>query len=565
MKVAVEGCCHGELDTIYSQIQALETRNKYTVDLLLICGDFQAIRNHQDLQCMAVPDKYKQLGGFYKYYTGEKTAPVLTIVIGGNHEASNYMWELYHGGWLAPNIYYLGEAGCVRVNGVRIAGASGIFKSHDFTRGHFEKMPYDRSMVRSIYHIREYAVRKLSLLTSRLQVFLSHDWPQSITDHGDLPTLLQRKTFLRGDIMSGQLGSPPLLGLLRALQPEWWFAAHLHTRFEACVVHGEPTAADAASDEIAVDASEQVQRDPNEIVIDDEELDAAPAPPSAASAPVSRDPNEIVLDDEEFDAAPAPAPPAPVPRAPLNPDEITLSDLEDEVVAPPPPPPPAPNRAPPRRQPQKWARPAALPGQRTTNFLALDKCGPKRQYLEVVDIPMPQGFLPPDSVSDSVSDSPTNKGKGKATTPPPRLTYDLEWLAISRAFHPFLALTQFQRAFPLEDAARALVAEARTWITDDLRAREPYLDAEDLEVTQVQEFVMTAPGPGREDEVGGRRAQPPWYTNPQTVKFCELIGVVNRINAPPTAPAAAAAVPADKSVLKPGDDAAVHAMLFREV
>lgn len=29
-----------------------------------------------------------------RYYSGEATAPVLTIIIGGNHEASNYMWEL---------------------------------------------------------------------------------------------------------------------------------------------------------------------------------------------------------------------------------------------------------------------------------------------------------------------------------------------------------------------------------------------------------------------------------------------------------------------------------------
>lgn len=35
--------------------------------MVLINGDFQAVRNHQDLQCMAVPDKYKQLGTFYKY------------------------------------------------------------------------------------------------------------------------------------------------------------------------------------------------------------------------------------------------------------------------------------------------------------------------------------------------------------------------------------------------------------------------------------------------------------------------------------------------------------------
>jgi hypothetical protein len=126
-----------------------------------------------------------------------------------------------------------------------------------------------------------------------------------------------------------------------------------------------------------------------------------------------------------------------------------------------------------------------------------------------VDIPIP---LTPESSSELEPSSATSdKGKGKAKSPPPsgqpRLTYDAEWLAISRAFHPFLSLTRLQRAFPLEDAARALVAEARTRIADDLRAREPGLDIEDLEVTQIQEFQMTAPGPGREEQMGGRRAQ----------------------------------------------------------
>jgi len=110
-QVAVAGCCHGQLDATYKQIRDLEARNNYKNDLLLINGDFQAVRNHQDLVCMAVPEKYRHLGTFYKYvavcmsgcdlahictryYIGEEKAPVLTIVIGGNHEASNYMWEL---------------------------------------------------------------------------------------------------------------------------------------------------------------------------------------------------------------------------------------------------------------------------------------------------------------------------------------------------------------------------------------------------------------------------------------------------------------------------------------
>lgn len=66
-QIAIEGCCHGALDAIYKHIGQLETKHRYKVDLLLICGDFQAVRNHRDLQCMSVPDKYKELGGFYRY------------------------------------------------------------------------------------------------------------------------------------------------------------------------------------------------------------------------------------------------------------------------------------------------------------------------------------------------------------------------------------------------------------------------------------------------------------------------------------------------------------------
>jgi lariat debranching enzyme len=52
-------------------------------------------------------------------------APVLTLVVGGNHEASNYMLDLFHGGWLAPNIYYLGAAGVVRAGRGEVGGGRG--------------------------------------------------------------------------------------------------------------------------------------------------------------------------------------------------------------------------------------------------------------------------------------------------------------------------------------------------------------------------------------------------------------------------------------------------------
>jgi hypothetical protein len=47
------------------------------------------------MACIAMPAKYRVLGDFADYYAGRKKAPVLTIFIGGNHEASNYLNELY--------------------------------------------------------------------------------------------------------------------------------------------------------------------------------------------------------------------------------------------------------------------------------------------------------------------------------------------------------------------------------------------------------------------------------------------------------------------------------------
>lgn len=66
MKIAVEGCCHGELDKIYETIGYLERKEGMKVDVLLCCGDFQAVRNEGDLKCMAVPLKYRHMQTFYK-------------------------------------------------------------------------------------------------------------------------------------------------------------------------------------------------------------------------------------------------------------------------------------------------------------------------------------------------------------------------------------------------------------------------------------------------------------------------------------------------------------------
>jgi lariat debranching enzyme len=142
------------------------------------------------------------------------------------------------------------------------------------------------------------------------------------------------------------------MGLLRNLQPTWWFAAHLHTRFEARVRH------DPALETTTTTTS----------------------PSSSRSGPQSRadNPDEITIDDDAVEDSrfDAPSSSAMVPRvaesiAPptlQNPDEIALDD-EIEAVEPPPP---------------------APPPTRETKFLALDKCLPHRQFLEASPLPSPR-------------------------------------------------------------------------------------------------------------------------------------------------------------------------------
>lgn len=173
----------------------------------------------------------------FRYYSGEKVAPVLTIFIGGNHEASNYLQELPYGGWVAPNIYYLGYAGVVRYKGVRIGGISGIYKGFDYFKGHFEKPPYDPNMMRSVYHYRQQETFRLQQLLEPIDIMMSHDWPNNVYNYGNAGQLIRFKPHFRDEIHENKLGSPPCYELLKKLQPTYWFSGHLHCKFAAVIPH----------------------------------------------------------------------------------------------------------------------------------------------------------------------------------------------------------------------------------------------------------------------------------------------------------------------------------------
>jgi len=328
------------------------------VDLLIICGDFQAVRNLVDLECMACPPKYRQMGDFYQYWKGEKQAPVPTLFIGGNHEASNHLAGLYHGGWAAPNIYFMGYSGVVKFGGLRIGGISGLYNEREYDLGHYERPPYDHSAMRSIYHYRRMETFKLAQLQSPLDIFISHEWPTGIYHYGDTAALLRTKPYFKDEINKNILGAKPLEDLLFKLQPARWFSAHLHVHFEAQVPHPQ-----------------------------------------------------------------------------LN----------------------GPTRV--------------------TQFMALDKCLPRRTFLRIIDVP-------------------------DKTGQPKKLSYDPEWLGIVKAADPFMNMARTRTRLP----ERLNVAEI---VLPDLTIPANFKDCLDVP------------------------------SNPQTDAFCKLLGIANRFSSRPAAPIAA--------------------------
>ena len=240
MKIAVEGCAHGELNKIYESVAYIETREGIKVDLLICCGDFQSVRDQNDMRSMAVPQKFMEMKDFHEYYSGKRKAPILTLFIGGNHEAALYLWELPYGGWVAENIYYMGYAGVVNFAGYRIGGISGIYKGRDYYKGHFEKPPFNEDTKRSFYHVRSVDVAKIKLLAddeNPIHLFLSHDWPKGIYHHGNCEQLLRFKPYFKQEIDNNELGSDAADDLLKTLKPAYWFSGHLHAKFSALFEH----------------------------------------------------------------------------------------------------------------------------------------------------------------------------------------------------------------------------------------------------------------------------------------------------------------------------------------
>lgn len=442
------------------------------MDLLLIGGDFQAVRNEQDLLSMNVPAKYREMHDFHRYYSGETKAPYLTIVIGGNHESSGYIQELYYGGWLAPNIYYLGAAGVVNYKGLRIGGISGIFNERSYKTGHHERVPYDSSTIRSVYHVRAHDVMKASLIDNGIDIFMSHDWPAGIEHFGNTQKLLNQKKHFKIDVKNGTLGSPPAMELLHKLRPTHWLSAHLHCKFVATVDHEKESQAENGS---KIESTPAV-KNPDEIVLDELE-DKTKESKDTGDIDISEDLGDEIDITEDLGGE------IDISEDVDNGEIDIMGDIGEDTAT------------------TASASIDKKPLASKTNFLALDKCLPKRQFVEKLKL----------------DHEPTSQ----------KLQYDPEWLSIVRCTnHLFTRSFKLHQAHPKtadeKEALQKMVKDDYAWVKANI------VDKGKLDIPD--NFVQTAPAyAGADIKNVSQQKQLPKYKNPQTEQFLKLLDIPNKL------------------------------------
>lgn len=222
MRIAVFGDIHGHWRGCRDAVADIHARTP--LDLVLQCGDAQPFRDEADLEYMACPTRYRELGDFWMFHQGKEHFPVPMLLIGGNHEPWNLFDQNPDGCELAPNIEFIGRAGLRKVKGLKIVGLSGIYSKRYFAEPHL-RWPYPLNLKKQVTHYNSTDIDK-ALSFGQPDILLTHEWPRFMLEayYEKLP---RRRD---GD------NSEDFAAMVECLSPRWCFCGHMH--FHAEHQHG---------------------------------------------------------------------------------------------------------------------------------------------------------------------------------------------------------------------------------------------------------------------------------------------------------------------------------------
>lgn len=217
MVIIIAGDIHGSLDKMYERISRVEKEQGTKIDLVVQLGDFQAVRNENDLKNIHVPEKHRKLGDFHRYFDAQQV-PVKTYFIGGNHENNSWLSEYEGKSEIIKNLYYLGRSGFCEENGVRIGWVSGNYSPKDYDRD--GKVKYNHFTMNDL---------KTLEAAPQIDLLFFHDWPsvENLAPFIDRDSVLPDQAVLDRQIKR-KLGCEPLYQLVSRMKPQFVFAGHIH-------------------------------------------------------------------------------------------------------------------------------------------------------------------------------------------------------------------------------------------------------------------------------------------------------------------------------------------------
>ena len=305
-----------------------------------------------------------------------------------------------------------------------------------------ESAPYDNSSLRSVYHVRNvdiYRMKCLSKSNTRVDIIASHDWPVGIEQHGNTQELIRRKPFFRQEIEQNNLGSPPNREVLDAVKPSYWFSAHLHVKFIAQVDH--------LKNQEGMDV--KMGSDPSSHLVPSQvRTKTVPASPRKQASKSGEGQDDSAASDARHSdlLLESKKPIEEAPQESGHTQQTTFHGLESTC------------------------NPVNDLAEQMTRFLALDKCLPRRKYLSILHVEVP------------------DEARNGAT-----LEFDPEWLAVLRKTHHLNS--KQQRNVPLPEHVVEVSTEDIEWVEERLKEKNTRSGDESASSYRVisTDFLPTVP------------------------------------------------------------------------
>ena len=153
--------------------------------MILQVGDAEPLRSEAEIAQVPGPKHYRKLGDFPEVVSGDIVMAAPLYFIAGNHEPFESLdadGGLIQGhGDLAPNVTYLGRAGVVTIDGLRIGFLSGIYGEATYRRSR-EGTLERRVGKHAVHYTAQEYDDALSAVQPGVDVLLTHDWPSGIAE-----------------------------------------------------------------------------------------------------------------------------------------------------------------------------------------------------------------------------------------------------------------------------------------------------------------------------------------------------------------------------------------------